>query len=349
MPETTEGDITADGQNLPLAGQVLPPPADIKPQGDDTKSLAEPLKPDLLLKRIRESQQLGEGLAVSSNPAANTVGQIAAQQTVAAGARVKAEPLAQAQSAAVGMTQTTMKYMADGNTSAADTNSEEQPQETLLDGIDDEQKPELAINGRTATRIRPEADIQQSVATKESLTPPEPVVSVAKESLVIAPSGRGESFISDDDSLITSPEKQQLEEQQLVTEGRERLEFGRDKEQWAPAMGSRIMTMVADNVQQAEIHLDPPELGSMEIKLQTTQEQASVQVQVQNPLVRDVLEANAQRLRDALAEQGLELAHFDVSEQQQQAGQGRDQQGSEDRNDGWQEEQSDAGDPSVAS
>ena len=116
--------------------------------------------------------------------------------------------------------------------------------------------------------------------------------------------------------IVTEAEAEQLEEQEQVTQSKERLEFGRDKEKWAPVLGSRIVTMVADNIQQAEIHLDPPELGSMEIKMQVNQEQTSIQVQVQSTQVRDVLEANAQRLRDALAEQGMELAGFDVSQQQ---------------------------------
>ena len=128
--------------------------------------------------------------------------------------------------------------------------------------------------------------------------------------------------VTADELSLTEAEVEQLEEQEQLAQTRERLEFGRDKEKWAPALGSRIVTMVADNIQQAEIHLDPPELGSLEIKLQVSQEQTTIQVQAQSPQVRDVLEANAQRLRDALAEQGLELAGFDVSQQQSQSGEG---------------------------
>src|SRR5690606_20354331 len=71
------------------------------------------------------------------------------------------------------------------------------------------------------------------------------------------------------------------------------------------------------------------ELGSLEIRLQVQQDQATVQVQVQNGQVRDALESGAQRLRDALAAQGLQLAGYDVSErgQQSQAQQGQSGQG----------------------
>lgn len=103
---------------------------------------------------------------------------------------------------------------------------------------------------------------------------------------------------------------------------REKLEFGEDRQQWGAALGTRIMTMIADDIQQARIQLDPPELGSLEIKLQIQHDQATVHVQTQNVQVRDVLESHAQRLRDALASQGIALSEFDVSErgaeQQQQ-------------------------------
>lgn len=119
---------------------------------------------------------------------------------------------------------------------------------------------------------------------------------------------------------------------------REKLEFGQDRQQWGAALGSRIMTMIADDIQQARIHLDPPELGSLEIKLQIQQDQATVHVQAQNAQVRDVLEAHAQRLRDALASQGIALSEFDVSErgaEQQQQSQSETAQTAEAANGEW--------------
>ncbi len=124
-------------------------------------------------------------------------------------------------------------------------------------------------------------------------------------------------------------------EQKLQTQLKERIEFGQDRREWGSALGARVLTMVADNIQQARIQIDPPELGSLEIKLHITQDQASVQVQAQNHQVKDVLEANVQRLRDALNEQGLELAGFDVgtsgqgASDQSSGGQGQNDSGGE--------------------
>ena len=115
-------------------------------------------------------------------------------------------------------------------------------------------------------------------------------------------------------------------EQTLQRQSRERLEFGQDKREWTPALGARLMTMVANDVQQARIQLDPPELGSLEIKMQIQQDQATVQVSAQSHQVKDVLDSGAQRLRDALAAEGIELREFSVSAD---SGQGKSDSGSE--------------------
>ena len=119
-------------------------------------------------------------------------------------------------------------------------------------------------------------------------------------------------------------------EQKLQRQFREKLEFGQDRREWTPALGARLVTMVANDVQQARIQLDPPELGSLEIRMQVQNDQASVQVSAQSHQVKDVLDNSAQRLRDALAAEGIELSEFSVSADS--GGQGRD--GATDNSDG---------------
>src|SRR5690606_37888106 len=66
----------------------------------------------------------------------------------------------------------------------------------------------------------------------------------------------------------------------------------------------------------------PAELGPVELKIQVHQDQATIQVQAQNASVREALEMHVHRLREALANNGLGLAQFDVSAQaDQQQGQ----------------------------
>lgn len=118
-------------------------------------------------------------------------------------------------------------------------------------------------------------------------------------------------------------------EQMRTTVMQQRMELGQDTRQWGGALSSRVVTMIAEDVQQARIFLDPPELGSLEIKLQIQHQQAVVQVQTQHAQVRDVLETHAHRLREALAEQGIELSEFDVSSQGQQHAQSDQQEDSQ--------------------
>lgn len=104
----------------------------------------------------------------------------------------------------------------------------------------------------------------------------------------------------------------------------DRLQMDQDQGQWGQQLGSRVLTLIGKDIQEARIHLDPPELGALEIRMTIDQQdQAKIQIHAQHPQVREVLEAQSQRLRDALAQQGLNLSEFNVSDQsQQQAGSG---------------------------
>ena len=113
---------------------------------------------------------------------------------------------------------------------------------------------------------------------------------------------------------------------QLETQMQAEQEFSQDQQQWGNALSNRIMTMISEDVQQARIHLDPPELGTLEIKLQIHQQQATIQVHAQHTHVRDALETHAFRLRESLSEQGIALKDFDVSSGQQFSQQQQEQQ-----------------------
>jgi flagellar hook-length control protein FliK len=90
---------------------------------------------------------------------------------------------------------------------------------------------------------------------------------------------------------------------------------------WDQAMGERVVWMVRQNVTQAQIQLNPRELGPIEIRVSLNQEQASVNFTAHHATTREALEAAIPRLRDMLGEQGFNLVQADVSERflQQQA------------------------------
>jgi flagellar hook-length control protein FliK len=111
------------------------------------------------------------------------------------------------------------------------------------------------------------------------------------------------------------------------------LKLSKGQQAWGDAITERITMNAAKDIKQVTIHLDPPELGSLELKLQIKDDQQThVQVQVQNSQVKEALESSAQRLREMLASQGLELSEFDV---QTDSGRGESSEyGSDDQDQG---------------
>ncbi|MBJ6137414.1 flagellar hook-length control protein FliK [Marinobacter litoralis] len=85
--------------------------------------------------------------------------------------------------------------------------------------------------------------------------------------------------------------------------------------EWGDKVMGKLSWLTAKNLQVAEIHLTPPDMGPMEVKVRVQNDQAAVTVHAANPVVREQLELHSNRLRDMLAEQGVSLSEFDVSDQ----------------------------------
>ncbi|MEH6649256.1 MAG: flagellar hook-length control protein FliK [Motiliproteus sp.] len=94
--------------------------------------------------------------------------------------------------------------------------------------------------------------------------------------------------------------------------------FGGEK--WTPAASQRILWMAGQNVSSVELKLDPPELGSLSVRLNIQGDQASLSFSSPHAHVREVLEQQMPRLREMLAENGIELDQADVSDQSQPKG-----------------------------
>jgi len=96
---------------------------------------------------------------------------------------------------------------------------------------------------------------------------------------------------------------------------------------WETNLGSRLQMFVGQNVQAAEIRLDPPELGALDIKIKVTNDVATVNITSPHSQVREALETAVPRLREMFEESGLSLGDVNVqqeSSQQQEQLAGRD-------------------------
>lgn len=85
--------------------------------------------------------------------------------------------------------------------------------------------------------------------------------------------------------------------------------------EWGDKVMGKLSWLTARNMSVAEIHLTPPDMGPMEVKVRVQNDQANITVHAANPVVREQLELHSHRLRDMLGEQGLGLGQFDVSDQ----------------------------------
>ncbi|NOU50805.1 hypothetical protein HG263_09700 [Pseudoalteromonas sp. JBTF-M23] len=80
----------------------------------------------------------------------------------------------------------------------------------------------------------------------------------------------------------------------------------------AKMLQEKVSMMLNLNNQEAEIRLDPRELGMMQIRIRTDAEQAQVNFVVQNQQAKDLLEQSMPKLREMLAEQGIELGQSNI-------------------------------------
>lgn len=93
--------------------------------------------------------------------------------------------------------------------------------------------------------------------------------------------------------------------------------------EWGGAVGEKVLWMAGQSRQVAELHLNPPNLGPLEIRLTINSDQASAMFVSHHAAVREAIEAALPRLREMLADSGITLGNTTVGSesfnQQQQA------------------------------
>lgn len=93
--------------------------------------------------------------------------------------------------------------------------------------------------------------------------------------------------------------------------------------EWGGAVGEKVLWMANQSRQVAELHLNPPNLGPLEVRLTINGDQAGAMFVSHHAAVRDAIEAALPRLREMLADNGIMLGNTTVGSesfnQQQQA------------------------------
>jgi flagellar hook-length control protein FliK len=84
------------------------------------------------------------------------------------------------------------------------------------------------------------------------------------------------------------------------------------------ALKDKVMVMMNQKLQQVEIRLDPQELGNVNVKINLQNEQAVVSFTVQNQQAKEAFDQNLGRLKDMLAESGVDVGDANVEQQNKQ-------------------------------
>lgn len=83
--------------------------------------------------------------------------------------------------------------------------------------------------------------------------------------------------------------------------------------QWGEDVSNRVVWMVKQDIQAADMRLNPPHLGPLEVRISMTQDQVNISFSTHHGAVREALDNAMPRLREMLADNGLQLANANVS------------------------------------
>jgi len=86
-------------------------------------------------------------------------------------------------------------------------------------------------------------------------------------------------------------------------------------EAWGKVMVGRVIWMAKEGIQNAQLKLNPAQLGPVEVRVALNNDQANVSFVAQNAATRDALEQALPRLRESFQANGMALANADVSDQ----------------------------------
>jgi flagellar hook-length control protein FliK len=129
------------------------------------------------------------------------------------------------------------------------------------------------------------------------------------------------SAIIRDASQIQGEQSKQIQLNQFESKFEKAINIA--KPEGHQQLAEKVRWMVNTKNLVAEIRLDPAELGSVHIKVAVSGESASVNFVVQSQQARDAVDTATPRLREMLAEKGIELGQSSVRQESDgQQGQG---------------------------
>jgi len=125
----------------------------------------------------------------------------------------------------------------------------------------------------------------------------------------------GNRHVSSAEAAVSSLNQPQATERPGQTHATALLEVGAPVSGpgFADALSRQVVWMVDKDAQIAELRINPPELGPVEVRLTLSGDEASAQFVSAHAEVRNAIESAISRLREAMAEAGIQLGEATVS------------------------------------
>jgi flagellar hook-length control protein FliK len=89
---------------------------------------------------------------------------------------------------------------------------------------------------------------------------------------------------------------------------------------WGAELGQKVVWMIGEKQHVAELHVNPPDLGPLDIKLTISDNNTTAVFTSPHGTVRDAVESALPRLREVLAESGIQLGNASVTSDTPQDG-----------------------------
>lgn len=310
--EVMQEAFTASGNSKPLDIAVLKD-LDVQQLTDLAEQMGIHLPPELLSDSIDSKQSILNTLAREINPSitgANLVANPNASEILKS-ALVNGDRLKQ------GITENSLSA---SQTNKADLLSRVTPKEVLQQAVNKKEAGSanaLPVVNTDTTQFMKELTIKDADISRELLMQSgRQDISTIKIADQIVSADKPNNIINS----ITNPTIQVQPQTNTTTPAMmlSRVEVPVQQAGWGEAVGNRLMMMVNDKVQTANIHLNPAELGPIEVKIRVSQEQATVQFVSNNAVVRDAIEDAFPRLKEMFSQNGLSLSDANVSQQSSQ-------------------------------
>lgn len=137
----------------------------------------------------------------------------------------------------------------------------------------------------------------------------------------IATTARGSDVIGDLTTAMQQPSILPLEAAAAAPSSQNSINTALNQPAWGDDFSQKITWMATQRNQSAELHLNPPQLGPLDVVLKMNGDQASAVFTSPHAAVREAIEQAIPRLREMLADSGITLGNAMVSDHSAQQNQ----------------------------